>query len=327
MRVFLAGATGSVGRRLLPRLIDGGHEVTATTTNADKAGVIRRAGATPVVLDGLDAAAIGEAVARAEPEAIIHNMTALAGKADMKHFDRWFARTNELRTKGTDHLLAAAHATGTRRFIIQSYTGWNNAHSGGLKTEDDPLDPEPAQAQRETMAAILYLERAVLGGAPEGIVLRYGNLYGPGSTEVLAALLRKRMMPIVGDGSGVWTWLHVDDAAAANVAALTRGRPGVYNIVDDEPAPVSKWLPALADAVGAPRPMRIPVWLGRLLAGDAIVRYMTDGRGASNGKAKRELGWRPAWSSWRDGFRQGLSDSAPRAMSRSASTGRAVKAV
>jgi nucleoside-diphosphate-sugar epimerase len=312
MRVYLAGATGAVGRRLVPLLIDQGHQVTATTRRPDKADALRRAGAEPVVLDGLDGAAVGEAVARAEPDAIIHQMTALAGKPDMKHFDRWFAVTNDLRTTGTEHLLAAAHAAGVRRFIAQSYTGWTNVHEGSLvKSEVDPLDPYPATEQSESIKAILYLERAVLGGVPDGMALRYGNLYGPGSSELMAGLLRKRMLPVVGDGAGVWSWLHVDDAAAANVAALERGASGTYNIVDDDPAPVREWLPALAEAVGAPAPMRIPVWLGRLLAGEAMVRYMTDGRGSSNEKAKRELGWEPAWSSWREGFRHGLVEARP----------------
>jgi 2-alkyl-3-oxoalkanoate reductase len=311
MRVFLAGATGAVGRRLLPLLIEHGHQVTATTRKLDKVDALRRAGAEPVVLDGLDGPEIGEAVARAEPDAIIHQMTALAGKPDMKHFDRWFAVTNELRTKGTEHLLAAAHAGGVRRFIVQSYTGWTNARGGSaLKTELDALDAHPAPEQSESMRAILFLERAVLDGVPEGIALRYGNLYGPGSSELMADLLRKRMLPIVAHGTGVWSWTHVDDAAAANVAALERGRTGIYNIVDDDPAPVSEWLPALADAVGAPVPMRIPRWLGRVLAGEAMVRYMTEGRGASNQKARRELDWTPAWSSWRHGFRHGLDASA-----------------
>jgi 2-alkyl-3-oxoalkanoate reductase len=315
MRVFLAGATGVVGRRLLPMLIERGHQVTATTRKPDKADALRRAGADPVVVDGLDGAGLGEAVARAEPDAIIHQMTALAENPDMKHFDRWFAVTNELRTKGTEHLLAAAQVAGVRRFIAQSYTGWTNPHEGtGLKTERDPLDPNPAPEQTESMKAIRFLERAI-GDYPGGIALRYGNLYGPGSSELLTQFLRKRMMPVIGDGAGVWTWLHVDDAAGANIAALERGANGIYNVVDDTPAPVSEWLPALAEAVDAPAPLHIPVWLGRILAGGAITAYMTEGRGSSNEKAKRELDWKLVWPSWRDGFRHGLGAGVrPRAM-------------
>jgi nucleoside-diphosphate-sugar epimerase len=311
MRVFLAGATGALGRRLLPQLVGHDHQVTATTRSPDKLAQLRALGAKAVVVDGLDAGAVREAVARAEPDAIIHQMTALAGKSDLKHFDRWFARTNELRTRGTEHLLAAAGAAGVERFIAQSYTGWTNIREGGpVKTEDDPLDPNPAEAQRESLAAIRFLERAVLDAPLEGIVLRYGSFYGPGASESLVAMIRKRRLPIVGAGGGVWSWIHVDDAAAATVAALERGRRGVYNIVDDEPAKASEWLTYLADMVGAKPPRRVPVWLGRLAAGDVAVGAMTEARGASNAKAKRELGWRPVWSSWRRGFRDGLTDSA-----------------
>lgn len=319
MRVFLAGATGAIGRPLLRQLVEQGHQVTATTRSANKLDDLRRRGATPVVVDGLDAGAVGEAVARAEPDAIIHQMTAISGKPDMRRFDRWFAMTNELRTKGTAHLLAAAKAAGVTRFIAQSYTGWTNAREGGpVKTESDPLDPRPAKAQTDTLAAIRYLEEAVLDAPLVGIVLRYGNFYGPGVSDVLVEMIRKRMFPIVGDGAGVWSWIHVDDAAAATVAALEHGERGIYNIVDDDPARVSDWLPYLAETVGAKRPLRIPAWLGRPLAGEVPVRWMTEGRGASNEKARRELDWRPAWRSWRGGFRNGLGESAarprPRAM-------------
>jgi nucleoside-diphosphate-sugar epimerase len=304
MRVFLAGATGVVGKPLVQQLLAAGHHVAATTRSADKAERLRRLGVTAFVLDGLDGSALREAVARAEPEAIIHQMTALSAKPDLRRFDAWFARTNVLRTKGTDHLLAAALSLGVKRFIIQSYTGWNNARDGGLvKTEDDALDPHPAACQRETMAAIQYLESAVVGAPLTGIALRYGNLYGPGASDDLVTLLRKRMLPIIGKGTGVWSWLHIEDAAAAAVAALERGTPGVYNIVDDEPAPVSEWLPYLAEAVGAKPPMRVPVWLGRLAAGEVAAGWMTEGRGASNEKAKRELHFRPNWPTWREGFK------------------------
>lgn len=312
LRVFLAGATGALGRRLAPQLTARGHQVTATVRHPDRAGALRASGVAPVVVDGLDGVAIGEAVVQAEPDTIIHQMTALGGKADLRHFDRWFAVTNRLRTEGTEHLLAAAQAAGVSRIIVQSYIGWNNARTGGLvKTEDDPLDPEPAAAQRETMAAFHFIEQAVTNAPLHGIVLRYGNFYGPGASESMVQLIRKRQFPIIGGGSGVWSWVHIDDAAAATVAALERGDAGVYNIVDDDPAPVATWLPYLAESVGAKRPMRVPAWLGRLLAGTPTVQWSTEGRGASNEKAKRELDWRPAWSSWRDGFRHALADGSP----------------
>jgi len=261
------------------------------------------------VVDGLDGVAVGRAVAEARPDVIVHQMTALAAAPDLRHFDRWFATTNELRTAGTRHLLAAAQASGAERVVAQSFTGWPNARTGGpVKTEDDPLDPEPAAAQRESMAAIRFLERAVTEAPLTGIVLRYGTFYGPGASEPMVELIRKRGMPIVGSGSGVWSFIHLDDAAAATVAAVERGSAGLYNVVDDDPAPVAEWLPHLAAAVGAKPPRRVPVWLARPLAGEVVVRWMTEGRGASNAKAKRELDWRPRWSSWRDGFRHALTD-------------------
>jgi nucleoside-diphosphate-sugar epimerase len=309
MRVFVAGAAGAIGRRLVPRLVARGHQVTATTRGRHKVDQVRALGAEPVVVDGLDAVAVGEAVALAEPDAIVHQMTALAGKPNLRRFDRWFATTNELRTAGTEHLLAAAQAAGVRRFVAQSYTGWTNIRDGGrVKTEADPLDPDPAKAQVESMAAITFLERVVSEAPLEGTVLRYGNFYGPGATEPLVELIRKRQLPIIGDGGGVWSWIHLDDAAAATVAAVEHGGRGVYNIVDDEPAEVSVWLPYLAEVVGARPPLRVPVWLGRLAAGEVAVRWMTQGRGSSNEKAKRELDWRPAWTTWRDGFRHALTD-------------------
>jgi nucleoside-diphosphate-sugar epimerase len=288
-------------------LISSGHQVSATTRSATKAEELQQLGATVVIVDGLDEAAIAAAVAAAKPEAIIHQMTALAGKPDLKHFDRWFAATNLLRTKGIDHLLAAAKAAGVKRVVAQSYTGWNNMRAGGsVKTEDDPLDANPVKAQTETLAAIQYLERSVLKAPLTGVVLRFGNLYGPGASEEMIGLVRKRMFPIVGGGAGVWSWTHVDDAAAATVLAVEHGTSGIYNIVDDEPAKVSEWLPYLAQAVGAKPPLRVPVWLGRLLAGDAAAQWMTEGRGASNAKAKRKLGLQLAWPTWREGFRRGL---------------------
>jgi 2-alkyl-3-oxoalkanoate reductase len=315
MRVFVAGAAGAIGQQLLPQLVAQGHQVTASTRSPARAARLRELGAEPVVMDGLDAMAVGEAVARAEPEAVIHQMTSLAaaGGSDLRHFDRTFAVTNRLRTRGTDHLLAAAAAAGARRFVAQSYTGWPNIREGGpVKTEDDPLDPDPPAAQRESLAAIRYLERVVPAAAPlQGIVLRYGSFYGPGASEAFAGLVRKRRLPVIGDGAGVWSFLHIRDAAAATVAALERGRPGVYNVVDDEPARVAEWLPFLAQAVGAQPPRRIPVWLGRLAAGEVAVAAMTQIRGSSNARAKRELGWQPAWPSWRRGFSGGLAAAEP----------------
>ena len=312
MRVFVAGAAGAIGQRLLPELVAQGHQVTAATRNPAKVARLRELGAEPAVVDGLDAMAVGEAVARAEPDAVVHQMTALAGDTDMRHFDRMFAVTNRLRTRGTDHLLAAAAAAGAKRFIGQSYTGWPNIRQGGpVKTEDDPLDPDPPAAQRESLAAIEYVERVVPAAPLQGIVLRYGAFYGPGASDALVDLIRKRRLPIIGDGAGVWSFLHISDAATATIAALEHGGPGVYNVVDDDPARVSEWLPFLAQAVAAKPPLRVPVWLGRLAAGEVAVSAMTRIRGSSNARAKRELGWQPAWPSWREGFSRGLSDTEP----------------
>jgi 2-alkyl-3-oxoalkanoate reductase len=311
MKIFVAGAAGAIGRQILPQLAARGHQVTATTRSPAKAAILRELGAAPVVIDGLDAVALGEAVARAEPEVVIHQMTSLAGSFSLRNFDKMFAVTNQLRTEGTDYLLAAAGAAGVRRFVAQSYTGWSNTRSGGpVKTEEDPLDPSPPAMQRESLAAIRHVERVVPAASPmQGIVLRYGSFYGPGASDDFVDLIRKRRVPVIGDGAGVWSFLHIRDAAAATIAALEHGAPGVYNVVDDEPASVAEWLPYVARAVGAKAPRRVPVWLGRLVAGEVGVSMMTQIRGSSNAKAKRELGWRPAWPSWRDGFSRGLADS------------------
>jgi nucleoside-diphosphate-sugar epimerase len=307
MHVFVAGATGAIGRRLIPRLVAAGHEVTATTRTSAKVDELRGLGARPVVVDGLDAAAVTRAVADAAPDAIVHQMTALAGTPDLRHFDRWFAMTNDLRTRGTDILLAAAREAGVRRLVAQSYTGWTNPRTGSrVKSESDGLDPHPLPMQRESLTAIRHLEEVVPTAPLEGMVLRYGNFYGPGASEPLVELIRKRRFPVIGSGGGVWSWIHLDDAANATLAALGRGGRGVYNITDDEPASVSEWLPYLAEVVGAKPPMRVPTWLAKLMAGTVPVQWMTEGRGASNDKAKRELEWKPAWRSWRDGFRDGL---------------------
>jgi nucleoside-diphosphate-sugar epimerase len=308
--VFVAGGTGVVGRRLVPQLVARGHRVTATTTDPGKLGSLEQLGADAVVMDGLDAVSVGEAVAAARPDAIVHQMTAIsvahAGKPDMKHIDRWFATTNRLRTEGTDHLLAAAEATGVSRFVAQSYAGWNGIRTGGwVKTEEDPLDPDEGTIMHAGAVAIRHLEEVVLDSG--GAVLRYGGLYGPGATDDQVELVRKRQFPLVGGGTGYTSWVHLDDAASATVLAVEQHATGVFNIVDDEPAPVSEWLPRLAACAGAKPPMRVPKWLARMLAGEAAVTMMTEGRGFSNAKAKRELGWELRYPSWRHGFAEGLA--------------------
>jgi 2-alkyl-3-oxoalkanoate reductase len=305
MRVFVAGASGAIGARLVPQLVKRGHDVVGSSRSEEKAGRLRALGAEPVVLDLLDPDAVRKAVAAARPDAIVHQATALAGLSDFKHFDRTFAQTNRLRTEGTDALLAAARDAGVRRFLAQSFAGWPYARQGGLiKTEEDPLDPAPVPAMRETFAAIRHLEQAVVDAG--GLVLRYGGFYGSPDDAQLE-LVRKRRFPIVGDGGGIWSFVHLDDAAAATVLALERGDPGIYNVVDDEPAPVREWLPVLAAAIGAKPPRRVPRWLARLAAGESGVAIMTEARGASNAKAKRELGWTLRYPSWRQGFRAAYS--------------------
>ncbi|MGH6974782.1 MAG: NAD-dependent epimerase/dehydratase family protein [Stellaceae bacterium] len=307
MRVLVAGATGIVGRHLVPRLAAAGHSVVGLTRTAAKADVIRQFGAEPAIADGLDRAAVQRAVMQARPEIVVHEMTALTGVTDLRRFDRVFAVTDRLRTEGTDHLVAAATAAGVRRIVAQSYCGWPYARAGGpIKTESDPLDPSPPHAQRRTLAAIRHLETAVVG-APgmTGIVLRYGTFYGPNTGMLLPTILdeiRRRRLPLIGDGGGWWSFLHVEDAAAATLAAVERGAAGIYNVVDDEPAPVHDWLPALAQMVDAKAPRRVPMFVARLLAGSAVVAMMTESRAGSNEKAKRELGWQPRHASWRQGF-------------------------
>jgi nucleoside-diphosphate-sugar epimerase len=310
MRVFVAGGAGVVGQRLVRQLVARGHQVTGTTTSPAKLDMLRQLGAEAVVMDGLDAASVGEAVTKARPDAIVHQMTAIspghAGKADMKHFDRWFATTNRLRTEGTDNLLAAVAATGASTFVAQGYASWNGIREGGwVKTEQDPLDTLVGTSAHAGMEALRYLEDVVLGAG--GAVLRYGSLYGPGATDDQVELVRKRQFPLVGHGTGYCSWLHLDDAASAAVLAVEQQAKGVFNIVDDEPAPASQWLPYLAACAGAKRPMRVPKWLARLLAGEPAVIMMTEGRGFSNAKAKQELGWQPRYPSWRQGFKEGLA--------------------
>jgi nucleoside-diphosphate-sugar epimerase len=319
MKIFVAGATGVLGRELVPQLVGRGHEVIGMTRSASKQDLVRNLGARPVVADALDPDAVAQAVASAEPEVIVHQLTALSGKLsvrDMRHPERssMATMTNRLRTEATDHLLAAGRAVGARRFVAQSFGAFRFARTGGpVLTEADPLDPNPPAALRAPLVGILHVERAVTTiDWGEGLVLRYGGFYGPGTAISLApdapmaAPIRKRRFPIVGDGGGVWSHVHIDDAATATVAAVEHGEPGIYNIVDDEPAPVREWLPVLASALDAKPPRRIPRWLGRLAAGEAATLMMTEARGASNEKAKRELGWQPRYASWRQGFAQGL---------------------
>jgi nucleoside-diphosphate-sugar epimerase len=314
MKVFVAGGTGAMGRRLVPQLLAGGYEVVAMTRDEGKAPWLRRLGAQPVVADALDGAAVAGAVKASKPEVVIHQLTALTGVRSFKNFDKEFALTNRLRTEGTDYLLKAAQAAEVRRIIAQSYGNWNYERTGSaVKTEQDPLDPTPPANQVKTLQAIRYVENAVVNAdGIEGIALRYGNFYGPGTSLDLGGdivtQVRKRKFPIVGDGAGIWSFAHMDDAAAAAIAAIEHGRPGVYNVADDEPAPVAKWLPDLAAVVGAKAPRRVPVWLGRLAAGEVGVSMMTQIRGTSSAKAKAELGWSPRYRTYREGFRDGLGD-------------------
>lgn len=319
MRVFVAGATGVIGRQLVPQLVEAGHTVVGSTRSSTKAVWLAEAGAKAAVMDPLDRSEVMTAVMRAEPDVVVHELTALRGQADLRRFDRSFAETNELRTRGIDLLLEAAQAAGATRFLAQSYTGWPNSREGGpVKTEEDPLDPTPPEAMRESLAAIRHLEQVVTGAQGiEGLALRYGALYGPRTSmaEEYAALIRRRKFPVIGDGAAVWSFVHVADAAAATVAALDHGGPGVYNIVDNDPAPVSEWLPYFAAVLGAKPPRHVPAWIGRLAAGEVGVVMMTGSRGSSNAKARRELGWEPAHPSWRSGFAE-TAAGAPRLRAR-----------
>lgn len=304
MRVFLAGGTGVIGRRLVPQLVARGHQVTATTTSAAKLGLLEQMGAHGVVMDGLDAMAVGEAVAAARPDGIVNQMTGLsgahAGKPNLRNTGRFFTPTNRLRSEGIDHLLAAAEATGVPHVVAQSHASFNGVCTGGwVKTEDDPLEVV------EGTKAINHLEESVVRAG--GGALRYGGFYGPGANDDQVKMVRKGMFPLVGGGTGYCSWVHVDDAASATVLAVEQQAKGVFNIVDDEPAPVSEWLPYLAGCAGAKPPRRVPAWLARLLAGEMMVGMMIEGRGFSNAKAKRELGWELRYPSWRDGFKEELA--------------------
>ena len=317
MRIFLAGATGVVGRNLMPVLVRAGHTVTGMTRSPQKIGEIEAAGAEGVVCDALDPSAVMRTVQRARTDVVIHQLTAIPSTLNLRSFEREFALTNRLRTEGTDNLLDAALSAGARAFVAQSYTGWPYARGGGaVKTEDDPLDPHPPAAMRASLDAIRHLESRVLRARGiVGTVLRYGGFYGPGTSisenSSVTKMIRQRSLPVVAGGTGVWSFIHVDDVAQATLTAVERAKSGLYNIVDDEPAPVAQWLPALAQALHAPPPRHVPVWLARLLIGEPGVVMMTEVRGASNAKAKRELGWTPLWPSWREGFVSGLAVRTP----------------
>jgi 2-alkyl-3-oxoalkanoate reductase len=319
MKIFVAGATGVLGRALVPQLVAQGHDVVGMTRSSSKQDLVRSLGARAVVADALDPDAVAEAVAAAEPEVIVHELTALSGKLsgrDMRHPERapMAVMTNRLRSEGTDHLLAAGRAVGARRFVAQSFGAFRWARTGGpVLTEADPIDPNPPGSMRPALVGILHVERAVTSiDWGEGLVLRYGGFYGPGTSMSrapdadMAAPIRKRRFPIVGDGAGVWSYVHIDDAATATALAVERGEPGIYNVVDDEPAPVREWLPVLASALDAKPPRHVPRWLARLAAGEMATVMMTESRGSSNTKAKRELGWQLRYPSWRQGFAQGL---------------------
>ena len=308
MRVLVAGSTGAMGRQLVPRLVGAGHEVHGMTRSESKRALLRGLGAVPVVADALDPEQVARAVAESRPDVVVHQLTSI-GPMDMRHFDRAFAQTNRLRTEGTDHLLSAARADGVRRFVAQSFFAGYDRVGGKVKSEDDPFGTQPPAGMEQTVGAIRHVEDSVLGASwTQGLVLRYGGFYGPhtslGPDGEQTEAVRRRKFPVVGDGGGVWSFIHIADAADATVAAVERGAPGVYNIVDDEPASVATWLPVLAEALGAKAPMHVPRLVGRLLAGETGTVMMTELRGASNAKAKRELGWTPVHATWRDGFHE-----------------------
>jgi nucleoside-diphosphate-sugar epimerase len=312
MKVFVAGATGGLGRSLVPKLIAAGHEVTGMIRSESSAAGVRAQGAKVVLADGLNADAVKAAVAEARPDVVVHQMTALKGGIDFKRFDKSFALTNRLRTEGTDNLLAASRAAGVRRLVVQSYAGWNLQRGGSTtKTEDVPLEPKPVSATSQTMAGIQHLESVVTGDPSiEGLVLRYANFYGPtgaiGKGGEIVELIRKRRLPLIGDGGGVWSFIHYDDAADATVQAVRTGDPGIYQIADDDPATAAVWLPELARILGAKPPLHIPAWLAKAAVGDVGVSAFTKIRGADNSKAKDAFSWRPGYGSWREGFRHGL---------------------
>ncbi|WP_147064182.1 NAD-dependent epimerase/dehydratase family protein [Terrabacter aerolatus] len=308
MRVLVAGATGAMGRQLVPRLVRAGHEVHGMTRSESKQALLRQLGALPVVADALDPDQVGRAVAAAEPDVVVHQLTSI-GPMDLRHFDRAFTMTNRLRTEGTDNLLSASRAAGVRRFVAQSFFAAYDRVGGGVKSEEDPFGTAPAAGMHQTVGAIRHLEEQVLAASwTQGLVLRYGGFYGPhtslGPDGEQTEAVRRRTFPVVGDGGGIWSFIHIGDAADATVAAVERGAPGVYNVVDDEPASVATWLPLLAQSLGAKPPLRVPRLVARLLAGETGAVMMTELRGASNAKARRDLAWSPEHASWREGFRE-----------------------
>jgi 2-alkyl-3-oxoalkanoate reductase len=313
MKIFIAGASGAIGSQLVAQLVARGHEVVGTTRSAAKTGALRALGAEPVIVDALDPDSVADVVARAEPEVIVHQLTALSGSLSFRNVKRGVAATNRLRTEGTDHLLAAGRAIGVRKFVAQSNYALLERTGGPVVDESGRIDPSPPKDVEEGVAALRHVEEAVTGTIwADGIVLRYGAFYGPATgieaapDAVMAGLIRKRRFPIVGGGGGVWSWVHITDAASATVAAIERGKPGIYHVADDEPAPVRDWLPVLARALGAKPPRRVPAWPVRLLAGKGAAEIMTKARGISSEKAKRELGWTLQYPSWRTGFLEGL---------------------
>jgi nucleoside-diphosphate-sugar epimerase len=313
MKIFIAGASGAIGTYLVPQLVARGHDVVGTTRTPGKTEALRALGAEPVVVDALDPDSVADAVAKAEPEVVVHQLTALNGPPDLRHAKEMAAATNRLRIEGTDHLLAAARAVGVRKVVAQSNGGWMERTGQGLADESDRLEPNPPPDAAELVGALRHLEEAVTGiGWAEGTAIRYGGFYGPGTGisrepgAFMSELIRKRRFPVVGGGAGVWSMVHITDAASATVAVIERGRAGIYHVADDEPAPASVWLPELARALGAEPPRRVPAWLVRFVAGGAAVDLMTRARGISNAKVKRELGWTPRYPSWRTGFDEGL---------------------
>lgn len=313
MKIFIAGATGALGKPLVAQLRRRGHEVTGMTRSESKQQLLRDLGARPVIADALDPDAVARVVAEADPDVIVHQLTAISA-FNPRHMERDFAPTNRLRTEGTDHLLAAGRVVGVKRFVAQSFAPWLYARTGGpVKSEEDPLDTTPPAQVRTTLEAIKYLERAVTGADwTEGIALRYGGFYGPGTSMGLnpegeqIEMIRARKLPLAGKGTGMWSFIHVEDAAAATVEAIEHGKRGVYNVVDDEPARLSEWVPELAKALGAKPPRRVPLWVARIAGGEVAAVMMSELRGQSNKKAKRELGWKPRYTSWREGFAKGL---------------------
>jgi nucleoside-diphosphate-sugar epimerase len=310
MRIVVAGASGVVGRALVPALVNRGHDVAGLVRSSASSLVVTGLGAEPLVSDALHPVSVSSAFQRFRPEAVIHQLTALRATTDLWDFDKAFAQTNLLRTRGTDILLAAAREVGVRRFVAQSFCGWPYARVGGpVKTEDEPLDPDPPPALRPTLEAIRYLEAAVEGASDVGGVnLRYGGFYGPFLREGGGMIdqVRRRRFPIVGKGRGIWSFVHISDVASATVAAVESGVVGTFNVSDDDPAPVAEWLPALAEAVGAKPPFRVPAFLARLVLPEHLFVMMTDVRGGSNARFKHTFNWQPTFSTWRDGFSRGL---------------------